>query len=191
MNQICYKCTHKTICKDKGIPCAALSEFMDIYNADNTKVRRTYIRALARKLEIRDAEPSKELQVLAEAIINKFPELAFINSYGIKIGYVLSYEKKSGEKITYADCRKVNTVYQSYLPFDFIITFYQYNTEILNENQLKVLMLHELKHIQVTTKGMSVKPHDIEDFKDIIIEYGLNWNEQGKEIPDILSEGVD
>jgi len=126
------------------------------------------------------------MKVLAESIINKFPELSFINAYGIKVGYVLSYEAKKGEKIVYADCRKLNVVYQAYLPFDFIVTFYHFNTEILSENQKKILMLHELRHIQLTERGPSVRPHDIEDFKDILERYGNDWNSYGQQVPDIL-----
>ena len=47
-------------------------------------------------------------------------------------------------------------------------------------------MLHELKHIQINERGLSVKPHDIEDFKDILEKYGNEWNEFNKEVPDIL-----
>jgi predicted SprT family Zn-dependent metalloprotease len=106
--------------------------------------------------------------------------------YGIKIGYVLSYENKTGQKITYADCRKLGEVYKAFLPFDFIITFYYFNVALMNENQKKILMLHELKHIQINERGLSVRPHDIEDFKDILEKYGNEWNEFNKEVPDIL-----
>lgn len=31
-----------------------------------------------------------------------------------------------------------------------------------------------------------IVPHDIEDFSSILDKYGLDWNEPGKELPDIL-----
>jgi hypothetical protein len=148
--------------------------------------RAEITRQLAKELGVRDAEPNDEMKRLGEEIINRFPELQFIIVYGIKIGYVLSYENKSGQKITFADCRKLGEVYKAYLPFDFIITFYYFNSEQLNENQKKILMLHELKHIQINERGLSVKPHDIEDFKDILDKYGNEWNEFSREVPDIL-----
>ncbi len=186
MIEICNECLYGSSCKAEKMTCQAVQELHKIYRARSIKDRSILIRLLARKLGIRNAEPSRELKKLGEAVINKFIELHFINEYGIRIGYVVSYENKCGQKITYADCRKLGEVYKAYLPFDFIITFYYFNTEILSENQKKILMLHELKHIQITERGLSVRPHDIEDFKDILSRYGNEWNEFNKEVPDIL-----
>lgn len=187
--EICANCPNDKICKRKTISCQAIEELFQIQKAESLKARTILTRFLSRKLGIRDAEPSKELQQLGEAIISRFIELHFINEYGIKVGYVISYENKCGQKIKYADCRKVSEVYKAYLPFDFVITFYYFNTEIMSENQKKILMLHELKHIQMGEKGLLVKPHDIEDFKDILGQYGLEWNEFNREVPDILGGG--
>jgi len=183
---ICDGCINQQFCKKAKVSCKAIDEIYTIQKTQSFKRRTILIKLLSRKLGIRDAEPSKELRLLGEAIVNRFPELQFINTYGIRIGYVLSYENKSGQKITFADCRKLGEVYKAYLPFDFIVTFYYFNTEMLNENQKKILMLHELKHIQITEKGLSVRPHDIEDFKDILERYGNEWNELNKEVPNIL-----
>lgn len=186
MSLICDECVNHQFCKKAKVSCTAINELNNIYEAQNFKHRTTLTRLAGRKLGIRDAEPSKELKHLGEAIINRFPELQFINTYGIKIGYVLSYENKTGQKVVFADCRKLGEVYKAFLPFDFIVTFYYFNTELLNANQKKILMLHELKHIQITERGLSVKPHDIEDFKDILARYGNEWNEFNKDVPDIL-----
>lgn len=123
---------------------------------------------------------------MGQKIINNFTEFGFIKEWNIKIGYVISQEKKSGKKIVYADCRKLQEVYKAYLPFDYIITFYECNTGMLNENQLKILMLHELKHIGMGERGLTLVPHDIEDFSIILDKYGLDWNEYGKELPDLF-----
>ena len=183
---ICNDCVYQALCKEEKSTCEAIRELIKINKIRSIKDRSIITRLLSRKLGIRNAEPSKELKQLGEAIINKFPELQFINIYGIKVGYVLSYENKGGQKITYADCKKLGEVYKAYLPFDFIVTFYYFNTELLDENQKKILMLHELKHIQINERGLSVRPHDIEDFKDILDKYGNEWNEFEKEVPDIL-----
>lgn len=183
---ICDKCFYV---KDCELPCAAFKELQGIWNEQNIKDKTVRIRNLRRQLNIREAEISQELRRLGDKIIKHFQEFTFIREFDIKIGYVISQEKKQGEKITYADCRKVTDVYKAYLPYDFIITFYERNTGFLNENQLKVLMRHELKHIGLGIKGLKITPHDIEDFKDIISEYGMEWNSFGKELPDILGGG--
>ena len=77
----------------------------------------------------------------------------------------------------------------AFLPFDFIITFYEPNIYYMTENQKKILMLHELKHIDVGERGLTIRPHDIEDFKSIIKTYGLEWNDMDQDLPDILNEG--
>jgi len=141
-----------------------------------------------------DAEPSKELRKLAEKILSnksvlaKFPELQVIKEYDIRIGYVMSQEKPplSGGKIKYADCRKLKWTYKAYLPFDFLITFYECNTELLNENQEKILMLHELKHVGMGEKGLKLEEHDTEDFANILERYGIRWNGIDVDAPDIL-----
>ena len=41
---------------------------------------------------------------------------------------------------------------------------------------MKVLMIHELKHIGFEPgKPFTIIPHDVEDFKEIIETYGMDW----------------
>ncbi|MGJ0848173.1 putative metallopeptidase [Tissierella praeacuta] len=182
MNKICKKC----FIEGCEMPCVALEELYRIWNEQNKKDKTIRVRNLKRRLGIREAEPSNELRILANKIIRRYPEFDFIREWDVRIGYVISQERKQGEKITYADCRKVQEVYKAYLPYDFIITFYERNTGFLNENQLKILMYHELRHIGIGPKGLKINPHDIEDFSEILDKYGLDWNNFGKELPDIL-----
>jgi predicted metallopeptidase len=151
-----------------------MHKLFEIYRETRNKDRYQLVKKLQKELSIRDAEPNKDLRKLADQIINKFPEFNFISEYDIKIGYVLSQEKPAGSKIKYADCEKVKLKHQAWLPYDFIITFYEPNTELLSENQKKILMLHELKHIGIGEKGLKLEDHDIEDFKDILKQYARN-----------------
>ena len=183
MNLICNECYKGSECE---MSCAAFDMLYKIYNEQNKKDKTIRIRNLKRQLGIREAETSNELRYLAIKILNRYSEFDFIKEWDVKIGYVISQERKRGEKITYADCRKVPDVYKAYLPYDFIITFYENNTGFFNENQLKILMYHELRHIGMGEKGLKIVPHDIEDFSDILERYGLDWNKLDKELPDIL-----
>ncbi|MHB8061269.1 MAG: putative metallopeptidase [Ruminiclostridium sp.] len=183
MSEICDKCFKNKECE---LSCAAFDALYKIWDEQNEKDKTILIRNLKKQMGIREAEPSRQLRLLANKIINRFPEFGFIREWNVKIGYVVSQKRKQGEKITYADCRKVQEVFKAYLPYDFIITFYERNTGFLNENQQKILMLHELRHITMGDKGPKIRPHDIEDFSDILDKYGLDWNNFGKELPDIL-----
>lgn len=183
MSDICNKCMYKKGC---DIACEAFYQLKHLYDEQNEKDRIAIVRNLRKQLGIQDAVTSRQLKLLAEKIIKKFSEFSIIREWNIKVGYVISNETKGGEKTVFADCRKVPTVYKAYLPFDFIITFYEQNTGMLNENQLKLLMYHELSHITMGERGLKLRPHDIEDFSNILAKYGLDWNEPGKELPDIL-----
>lgn len=116
------------------------------------------------------------------------PELNVIRDYNAKIGYVRSFEVKrdKGNQIN-ADCRKVNGTYTAYLPFDFVITFYEPNVYHMSENQKKILMLHELRHIGIGERGFRIENHDIEDFRDILDRFGIDWNVFDQEVTDILA----
>jgi hypothetical protein len=53
----------------------------------------------------------------------------------------------------------------------------------MDEHQLEILMEHELRHIGITDNGdLVIEPHDIEDFRAIIDDYGLDWSDtEGEE----------
>jgi hypothetical protein len=117
-----------------------------------------------------------ELRTLANKIIKD--KFYTIREQKISIGYCYSdLEKKKGKKRVYADIRKVPPVYKTWLRYDFVITFYEPNTMLMDEHQLEILMEHELRHIGITDNGdLVIEPHDIEDFRAIIDDYGLDWD---------------
>lgn len=173
-----------------GERCTAIDRLTEVYQEIRREEKTKIISQLRKELNIKDYEVSEEMRILGEKIIEKFPELHFINNFKIKIGYVRSYVPKTYKsKIINAECTKVFGTWTAFLPFDFIITFYEPNIYYMTENQKKILMLHELKHIDVGERGLTIRPHDIEDFKSIIKTYGLEWNDMDQDLPDILNEG--
>jgi hypothetical protein len=183
------KCSLKEVC---GLPCAALSTLVKLYEDLRTEEKIGIIRDLRKELSLIDFEVADDLRVLGEKVIAAIPELSMLSDLNVKIGYVRSYDPKRDKgKMTYADCRKVKGTYTAYLPFDFIITFYDPNMYYMTENQKKILMLHELKHIGIGDKGIRLENHDIEDFKDILNRFGIDWNEFNQDVPDILAGGDD
>jgi len=190
MNDICAGCINKNMCQHEGWICGALRSLYRIGEEQDLQRREELTRDYAKELDVFECEVSEELQQLGEMIIAGKPELLYIALNNIKIGYVVSYKgKKQDGRIVHADCRKVIPLYRAFLPFDFVITFYFPNTHYMTDNQKKILMLHELKHVGIGPKGLRVEPHDIEDFTSIISKYGIDWDGFGQDVPDILAGG--
>ena len=183
----------RLICEKCGmgcdIPCVPLRSLLKLYDDLKTEEKTKIIKDLRKELSLADYEVADDLRVLGEKIISAMPELHVIRDYEAKIGYVRSFEAKKdkGRQIN-ADCRKVNGVYTAYLPFDFVVTFYEPNIYHMTENQKKILMLHELRHIGIGEKGFRIENHDVEDFRDILERFGIEWNGFDQEVPDILAE---
>lgn len=182
--QICGKCGKHGDCEE---PCAALEELGRIYDEKDAQIKRLLIMSLARKLGRHNADRSKELEELGRRVLQAFPTLPAARA---RIGYVLSHETKTGGgKITLGDCRKTDEVERAFLPFDYIITFYARNIRRMGENQKKLLMLHELRHIIHGVRGWMIAPHEVEDFESILMEFGIRWSalDNRDALPDILA----
>lgn len=91
----------------------------------------------------------------------------------------LQYKKSEG-RLVFADIKPVQEQYKALCEFDYIITVYTPNTALLNEAQFKILLEHELRHINIVNgkKGIvfGTVGHDFEDFYAIIDKYGMEWS---------------
>ena len=127
--------------------------------------------------------------VIAADLIEKESILEDIED--VSIIYLSSeHPKKTGEKIVFAECEKVPDKWKWGIPCDFIITIFEPNVEGFSEDQLRILLLHELMHVGVKEDGsFYVKPHDIEDFNYIIKKFGADWAlKKGEFVADITEE---
>lgn len=97
---------------------------------------------------------------------------------GISVGFLsCNKEKRRGKThLVYGECRRVVSWESVFCPFDFLIIIYDVNCEGFTDEQIKILLWHELEHIGIDDRGEHfVKPHDVEDFRDIVDKYGLDW----------------
>lgn len=123
---------------------------------------------------------SEEYADIGNKIINSIlPELK-----DVSIAFLVSSEeKKKVTKLVCGECIKVNKkTYDWCCPFDFMIVIYENNIAYFNEEQKKILVEHELRHIGIDEEtGNETKyyivPHDIEEFDEIIKKYGLRWSD--------------
>lgn len=114
---------------------------------------------------------------IGDDLIESQPELQFISLYNLKICYLESdYEKISNGKVIFGECEKVPDKHKWSIDYDFTITLYLPNIAGLTDEQIKMLIHHELLHVGVDDKGRTcVNPHDFEDFKLIVDKYGTDY----------------
>lgn len=141
-----------------------------------------------------DYEICDAYEALGNAVIDAVPGLRWIREAGVRIAFLKSYkEKKHSGKPVLGECTKVQPLYGPFCPYDFLITVFAANMAGLSLNQLKVVLWHELLHIGMNEKNGTltyvVEPHDIEDFREIVDRFGLDWARPGARIPDITKGG--
>lgn len=114
---------------------------------------------------------------MAEEIIENTDDLNFIKD--IPVGY-LSCDKKKLERghAVRAQCIKVSDMYRALGHIAFVIVVYEPNCTGFNEEQYKILIEHELRHIGVNGNKFRIVPHDYEhgEFDKIIEKYGEDWD---------------
>ena len=68
----------------------------------------------------------------------------------------------------------------------YCIVRYMANTEYMSQNQLVILVLHELMHIPILDINRAID-HDIKDFA-ALMRINPEWARDGAEVPDILGD---
>lgn len=96
------------------------------------------------------------------------------------------HEKTSDGRPVLGQCEKIQDKYKWSIPCDFTITLFKPNIEDLSEEQIRLVILHELLHvgIRLDSEGNEVYyvvPHDVEDFRLLIERYGIDWAKPGEE----------
>lgn len=126
---------------------------------------------------------STHLRGLATKVLKERDDLQEIRSAKPKIAYVTSQQEKktgNGTRMVLGECKKVPGAIQWCCPYDFVITIYTSNCIDFDTEKYKILLWHELKHkgIKPDVIGEDMfftKPHDYEEFKEIVEAYGIDW----------------
>ncbi len=129
---------------------------------------------------------NRKYRIIAQHLIQTLPEFEEIRSSEVKIAYLASNEeKKQNHRIIFADCNLVSKRYKWCCDYDFFIVIYEPNVIEFNDSQLETLIRHELHHVGIDYSGDEMKyyvaPHDIEEFRQIIDECGLDWSDMNAE----------
>lgn len=124
----------------------------------------------------------EEYAEMAKKIIDEEPLLTDIANSHATIIYLGSDNPKTAKgKTVCGEAEKVQDKNKWAIPADFTITVFEPNTAGFTEEQMRILLFHELLHIGIefTEDGQekySIRPHDYEDFKTIIDRYGTDWS---------------
>lgn len=127
-------------------------------------------------------EINEDYAKIAQELIDSEPELIDIKNSQVTIIYLSSTNaKKDKDKLVQGQCEKVADKYRWGIPCDFIITVFEPNVEGFSDEQIKILLFHELLHVGIEfaadgSELYSVKGHDLEDFKLIIDRFGTDWS---------------
>lgn len=125
---------------------------------------------------------SEDYTEIAHELIETEDILKYIRQSEATIIYLASdQEKKSKGRLIFGECEKVPNKWKWAVPCDFTITIFEPNVERFSEEQLRILLLHELLHVGIEKDGNEERyriiPHDIEEFKVILDRYGVNWDQ--------------
>ncbi len=124
---------------------------------------------------------NEEYAEIAQALIDSEDVLEYIRESQVSIAYLSSdLKKKDNGRLVHAQCELVADKYKWGIPADYMITVYEPNVLGFTDEQMKILLFHELLHIHIGYQDGEEKyttnPHDLEDFKYIIDRFGTDWS---------------
>lgn len=125
----------------------------------------------------------KYAEIGADLIATEDALLDIRNSQATIVYLSSQHRKNADGKAVLGQCEKVAEKYKWGIPADFTITVFEPNVQGLNDEQLRILIFHELLHVGVEfnadgSESYSINPHDLEDFKLIIDKYGTEWSNE-------------
>ena len=126
-------------------------------------------------------ERNEDTEALLKQIIAQTEDFFDLRAMEPKICVLDCEQKKLSEgRMVYADIKPVQEQYKALIDFDYILTVYTPCTALLSDRQFKILLEHELRHVNIKNgpKGIifGTVGHDIEDFYAIINKYGMDWS---------------
>ncbi len=134
-----------------------------------------------------EMKQSQEIQNL----IKQMAEENDIDTGSAKICGLMVYPNIN--KTTAGRCIRAGKELKFFSDYDYLIEISAEYWDNLTEQSRKILVLHELMHIDIryTKQGKEIfgtKPHDVEDFAILLEKYGLHWLREVKLIEEHLKD---
>lgn len=123
-------------------------------------------------------------EALQELIEDK-PSLRKIWEWALRIEIVYSEKPKTNKgKTVIATIEKVPDLYREITSLDYIIVIHKMSLTGLSREQVRIAIFEQLLKIQIEEEAdgsdihqLLLRGYDYEGFKEIIDEYGSNWDE--------------
>jgi len=127
-------------------------------------------------IENKTYQVSSDIKEIADELIKNESILSELTN--AKIEYLLVFPEIS--KTIAGRCYKTNKHVKFFNDIDYIIEISGELFHQLDEETLKILVLHELMHILIkyNKKGdiqFKIRDHDVKDFSYIISKFGIDW----------------
>ncbi len=128
-----------------------------------------------------------QLRPIAEKLVRKFEELKHIVPTRILFleNIVWTPSGPVPKKNWVARIGKASQWLQDTWGYGYVLEIKQYYMEQMSKEQLIATIYHELRHIDID--GL-IKPHDIEDWDNMVATLGTNWVTTKAEIINILDD---
>jgi len=132
-----------------------------------------------KQIENKNYQISEDIRAIAEQLIKNEDALKNTDISAAKIEYLLVFPQIN--KFTAGRCYRANKHIKFFADLDYIIEISGELWHQLDEETMKLLVLHELLHIHVGYNDkkasyiFKLKDHDVKDFQYIISKYGIDW----------------
>lgn len=125
---------------------------------------------------------SERYSRIGRELVESEDALAAVRHSEATIVYLSSNaEKVSHGQPVLGQCERVPDKWKWAVPADFAITVFEPNVAGMSEDQLRILILHELLHVGISTNKdgeevYRIVPHDLQDFRLIVDSFGADWS---------------
>ena len=131
-----------------------------------------------------DYKLTKEWDTDIYDLIENKPSLAKVLYWGINIKAVYADKAKTSKgKPVIATIERVPDTYREITLIDYLITIYKPSLKGMRPDQIRIALFEQLLKIKIQestdgtdVKDMLLRDYDCEGFKEIIDEYGVDWD---------------
>ena len=125
---------------------------------------------------------SEEYARIGSELIRTEASLADVRNSDATIVYLASDKAKaSGGRAVLGECERVPDKWMWAVEADYAVTVYEPNVSHMGEEQLRILIFHELLHILIDydkdeNEVHRIRQHDLQDFREVVDRFGVDWD---------------